>query len=40
MMPHCPLGPICVAASVHFAAAVANFSLIVIDVETFRSPPP
>ncbi|RUT29275.1 mandelate racemase/muconate lactonizing enzyme family protein [Arsenicitalea aurantiaca] len=26
MMPHNPLGPICTAASVHFCAAVANFS--------------
>lgn len=25
-MPHNPLGPICTAASVHLAAAVANFS--------------
>ena len=25
MMPHNPLGPICTAATVHFAAAVANF---------------
>ena len=26
MMPHNPLGPVCTAATVHFAAAVANFS--------------
>jgi galactonate dehydratase len=26
LMPHNPLGPICTAASVHFAAAVPNFS--------------
>jgi L-alanine-DL-glutamate epimerase-like enolase superfamily enzyme len=26
MMPHNPLGPICTAASIHFSAAVANFS--------------
>ena len=26
MMPHNPLGPICTAATVHFAASVANFS--------------
>ena len=26
LMPHNPLGPICTAATVHFAAAVANFS--------------
>jgi galactonate dehydratase len=26
LMPHNPLGPVCTAASVHFAAAVANFS--------------
>lgn len=26
MMPHNPLGPICTAASVHFAAAVPNFA--------------
>jgi galactonate dehydratase len=25
MMPHNPLGPVCTAATVHFAAAVANF---------------
>ena len=26
MMPHNPLGPICTAATIHFSAAVANFS--------------
>ena len=26
MMPHNPLGPVCTAATVHFAAAIANFS--------------
>ena len=26
LMPHNPLGPVCTAATVHFAAAVANFS--------------
>ena len=26
MMPHNPLGPICTAASIHFSAAIANFS--------------
>ena len=26
MMPHNPLGPICTAATIHFAAAVTNFS--------------
>ena len=26
MMPHNPLGPVCTAATVHFSAAVANFS--------------
>ena len=26
LMPHNPLGPICTAATVHFAAAVANFA--------------
>ena len=26
MMPHNPLGPVCTAATVHFAAAVANFA--------------
>ena len=26
MMPHNPLGPVCTAATVHFAAAVSNFS--------------
>jgi galactonate dehydratase len=34
MMPHNPLGPICTAATVHFAAAVANFSWL----ETRTSP--
>jgi galactonate dehydratase len=26
LMPHNPLGPVCTAATIHFAAAVANFS--------------
>ena len=26
MMPHNPLGPICIEASLHFAAAVSNFA--------------
>ncbi len=34
MMPHNPLGPICTAATVHFSAAVANFSWL----ETRASP--
>jgi galactonate dehydratase len=34
MMPHNPLGPICTAATVHFAAAVANFAWL----ETRTSP--
>lgn len=34
MMPHNPLGPICTAATVHFAAAIANFSWL----ETRASP--
>ena len=34
LMPHNPLGPVCTAASVHFAAAVANFSWL----ETRSSP--
>ena len=34
MMPHNPLGPICTAATVHFAAAVANFAWL----ETRASP--
>ena len=34
MMPHNPLGPVCTAATVHFAAAVANFSWL----ETRTSP--
>ena len=34
MMPHNPLGPICTAATVHFGAAVANFSWL----ETRASP--
>jgi galactonate dehydratase len=34
LMPHNPLGPICTAATVHFAAAVPNFSWL----ETRSSP--
>ena len=34
MMPHNPLGPICTAATLHFAAAVANFAWL----ETRASP--
>ena len=34
MMPHNPLGPICTAATIHFAAAVANFAWL----ETRSSP--
>lgn len=34
LMPHNPLGPICTAATVHFSAAVANFSWL----ETRASP--
>ena len=34
MMPHNPLGPICTAATIHFAAAVANFAWL----ETRASP--
>ena len=34
VMPHNPLGPICTAATIHFAAAVANFSWL----ETRASP--
>jgi galactonate dehydratase len=34
MMPHNPLGPVCTAATVHFAAAIANFSWL----ETRSSP--
>ena len=34
MMPHNPLGPICTAATVHFAAAVPNFAWL----ETRASP--
>src|SRR4029078_11387409 len=26
MMPHNPLGPVCTAATIHFAAAVPNFA--------------
>jgi galactonate dehydratase len=32
MMPHNPLGPICTAASLHFAAAVPNFSWLEVWV--------
>ena len=34
LMPHNPLGPICTAATIHFCAAVANFSWL----ETRASP--
>jgi galactonate dehydratase len=34
IMPHNPLGPVCTAATIHFAAAVANFSWL----ETRASP--
>jgi len=34
MMPHNPLGPVCTAATLHFSAAVANFSWL----ETRASP--
>ncbi|MCP4385325.1 MAG: mandelate racemase/muconate lactonizing enzyme family protein, partial [Hyphomicrobiales bacterium] len=34
MMPHNPLGPVCTAASVHFAAAIPNFAWL----ETRSSP--
>lgn len=34
MMPHNPLGPVCTAATLHFAAAVANFAWL----ETRSSP--
>jgi len=34
MMPHNPLGPVCTAATVHFAAAIPNFSWL----ETRSSP--
>ena len=34
MMPHNPLGPVCTAATMHFCAAVANFSWL----ETRSSP--
>jgi galactonate dehydratase len=34
MMPHNPLGPVCTAATIHFAAAVPNFSWL----ETRTSP--
>ena len=34
MMPHNPLGPVCTAATVHFAAAIPNFSWL----ETWATP--
>ena len=34
MMPHNPLGPVCTAATIHFSAAVPNFSWL----ETRASP--
>lgn len=40
MMPHNPLGPICTAATVHFAAAVPNFSWLEVRTspgETWRT---
>jgi len=33
MMPHNPLGPICTAATIHFSAAVANFSWLETRVD-------
>ncbi len=37
MMPHNPLGPICTAATVHFAAAVPNFSWLETRATAFES---
>jgi galactonate dehydratase len=31
-MPHNPLGPVCTAATIHFAAAVANFAWLEVRV--------
>jgi galactonate dehydratase len=44
MMPHNPLGPICTAATIHFAAAVPNFAWLETratpgELYRFRQPP-
>ncbi|MCX7381928.1 MAG: mandelate racemase/muconate lactonizing enzyme family protein [Alphaproteobacteria bacterium] len=39
LMPHNPLGPICTAASIHFAAAVPNFAWLEFNRSRFRPPP-
>jgi galactonate dehydratase len=39
LMPHNPLGPICVAASVHLGAAVPNFSWMECNFNKFRPEP-
>jgi galactonate dehydratase len=39
LMPHNPLGPICVAASVHLGAAVPNFSWLEYNFNRFRPEP-
>jgi galactonate dehydratase len=39
LMPHNPLGPICVAASVHLGAAVPNFSWLEYNFNKFRPEP-
>jgi galactonate dehydratase len=39
LMPHNPLGPICVAASAHLAAAVPNFSWLEYNFNRFRPEP-
>lgn len=39
LMPHNPLGPVCTAASIHFAAAVPNFAWLEFNRGRFRLPP-
>jgi galactonate dehydratase len=39
LMPHNPLGPICIAASVHLGAAVPNFSWLEYNFNKFRPAP-
>jgi galactonate dehydratase len=39
LMPHNPLGPVCTAASLHFAAAIPNFAWLEYNRSKFRPAP-
>lgn len=39
LMPHNPLGPVCTAASIHFAAAIPNFAWLEYNRSKFRPAP-